>query len=74
MVVDKRNLSNVVYFLFCFLGHVRSEMKIVFKIAEDTETRLWVKYMTNRSELLANMEQPVLEAGLYHGQVHIEVN
>ena len=49
-------------------------MKNVFKIAEDTETRLWVQYMSNSSELLVNMEQTVVNAGLYRGQVHIEVN
>ena len=48
-------------------------MKNVFKIAEDTETRLWNQYMGNSSEL-ANMEQTVWEAGLYQRQVHIEVN
>ena len=48
-------------------------MKNVFKIAEDTETRLWNKYMSNAYELLANMEQTVNDAGLYQGQVHIEV-
>lgn len=46
----------------------------MFKIAEDTETRLWAKYMSNSSELLANMELTVNDAGLYQGQVHIEVN
>ena len=48
-------------------------MKNVFKIAEDTETRLWKKYMSNACEPLANMEQTVQNAGLYQGQVHIEV-
>lgn len=48
-------------------------MKNVFKIAEDTETRLWMKYMSNACKLLANMEQTVNDAGLYPGQVHIEV-
>lgn len=46
-----------------------SEMKKVFNITEDTETRLWNKYMSNSSELLPNMEQTVQDAGLYQGQV-----
>lgn len=46
-----------------------SEMKKVFNITEDTETRLWNKYMSNSCELLANMEQTVQDVGLYQGQV-----
>ena len=52
-----------------YLGHVISEMKKVFNITEDTETRLWNKYMSNSCELLPNMEQTVQDAGLYQGQV-----
>ena len=51
------------------LGHVMSEMKKVFNITEDTETRLWNKYMSNSCELLPNMEQTVKDVGLYQGQV-----
>ena len=46
-----------------------SEMKKVFNITEDTETRLWNKYISNSCELLPNMEQIVQDAGLYQGQV-----
>lgn len=46
-----------------------SEMKKVFNITEDTETRLWNKYMSNSCELLPNMEQTVQDVGLYQGQV-----
>ena len=52
-----------------YLGHVMSEMKKVFNITEDTETRLWNKYMSNSCELLPNMEQTVQDVGLYQGQV-----
>lgn len=52
-----------------YLGHVMSEMKQVFNITEDTETRLWNKYMSNSFELLPNMEQTVQDAGVYQGQV-----
>ena len=52
-----------------YLGHVMSEMKKVFNITEDTETRLWNKYMSNSCELLANMQQTVQDVGLYQGQV-----
>lgn len=46
-------------------------MKNVFKIAEDTETRLWSQYARASYELLANVEQTVQDARLYQGQVHI---
>ena len=46
-----------------------SEMKKAFNIPEDTETRVWNKYMSNSKELLNNMECTVQEAGLYQGQV-----
>lgn len=46
-----------------------SEMKKVFNITEDTETRLWNKYMSNSCELLPNMEQTVQDVGVYQGQV-----
>ena len=44
-----------------------SEMKKVFNIPEDTETRVGVKYPW---ELPTNLEQTVQDAGLYHGQVN----
>ena len=46
-----------------------SEMKKAFNIAEETETRVWNKYMSNSCELLSNVEQTVQDAGLYQGQV-----
>ena len=44
-------------------------MKDVFRIPVETETKLWNKYMSNKYELLGNMEQTVQDAGLYQGQV-----
>lgn len=55
--------------LNCVAGYVMSEAKKVFNISEDTETRLWNKYMSHSCELLSNMEQTVQDAGLYQGQV-----
>lgn len=48
-----------------------SEMKKAFDIAEDAETRVWTKYMSNTYELLSNLEYSVQDAGLYQGQVYI---
>ena len=46
-----------------------SEMKKTFNITDETETRVWNKYMSNSCELLTNLEQTVQDAGLYRGQV-----
>ncbi|XP_032242140.2 ubiquitin carboxyl-terminal hydrolase 4 [Nematostella vectensis] len=50
------------------IGHIVSTMKNLFSIPEESETRLWNKYMSNTFELLSNMEQSVQDAGLYQGQ------
>ena len=54
----------------CFSGHVMTEMKKVFNLPEDTETRVWSKYLSDSWELLTNLEQTVQDAGLYEGQVN----
>lgn len=46
-----------------------SEMKTIFNIPEDAETRVWNKYMSSTYELLSNLEYTVQDAGLYQGQV-----
>lgn len=53
-----------------YLGHVMSEMKKTFSIPEETETRVWSKFMENsKPEIFSNLDQTVLDAGLYQGQV-----
>ena len=61
--------SNYCVSLDLLLGSVMSAMKKAFNIPEDTETRVWNKFMTNSCELLTNLEQTVQDAGLYQGQV-----
>lgn len=47
-----------------------SEMRRVFNISEEVETRVWTKYMSNAyDDLLSNLESTVQDAGLYQGQV-----
>lgn len=46
-----------------------AEMRRVFDIAEEVETRVWTKYMSNTYDLVSNLEHTVQDAGLYHGQV-----
>ena len=44
-------------------------MRKLFQIEEDTEVRLWNKYMSNTYEHLNKPENTVQDAGLYQGQV-----
>ncbi|XP_020626847.1 ubiquitin carboxyl-terminal hydrolase 4-like [Orbicella faveolata] len=53
------------------VGHVMAEMRRVFNIVDEVETRVWTKYMSNTYDLLGNLEYTVQDAGLYHGQVLI---
>jgi len=46
-----------------------AEMRRVFNIVDEVETRVWTKYMSNTYDLLGNLEYTVQDAGLYHGQV-----
>ena len=46
-----------------------AEMRRVFNTAEEVETRVWTKYMSNTYELLSNLEHTIQDAGLYQGQV-----
>lgn len=52
------------------LGHVMSEMKKTFSIPEETETRLWSKFINNSKEILSNLDQTVQDTGIFPvGQV-----
>ena len=56
----------------CNLGHVASEMRKIFSIPSDVETRVWAKYMGKSHDLLSsNREYTVMDTGLYHGQVNM---
>jgi ubiquitin carboxyl-terminal hydrolase 4/11/15 len=48
-------------------------MRRLFEIAEDKETRIWNKYMSNTYELLSKKEQTIQDCGLYNGQVRIRL-
>ncbi|XP_028401307.1 ubiquitin carboxyl-terminal hydrolase 15-like [Dendronephthya gigantea] len=51
------------------IGHVESVMKNIFEVADEKETRIWNKYMSNTYELLSKKEQTIQDCGLYNGQV-----
>ncbi|CAH2312516.1 ubiquitin carboxyl-terminal hydrolase 4 isoform X1 [Pelobates cultripes] len=48
---------------------IEKEMRNIFSIPVEKETRLWNRYMTNTYEQLTKPENTVQDAGLYQGQV-----
>ena len=41
----------------------------IFQLSDDTETRLWQRYMTNAYELMKDPKQTLADSGIYRGQV-----
>ncbi|XP_068132718.1 ubiquitin carboxyl-terminal hydrolase 15 isoform X5 [Hyperolius riggenbachi] len=48
---------------------IEKEMRTIFSIPDDKETRLWNKYMSNTFEPLNKPESTIQDAGLYQGQM-----
>ncbi|XP_070558871.1 ubiquitin carboxyl-terminal hydrolase 15-like [Ptychodera flava] len=48
---------------------IEKEMRKLFNISEEKETRLWNKYMSNTYEHLGKKDNTVQDANLYQGQV-----
>ncbi|KAG7477995.1 hypothetical protein MATL_G00075790 [Megalops atlanticus] len=48
---------------------IEKEMRSLFNIPTEKETRLWNKYMSNTYEQLNKMDSTVQDAGLFQGQV-----
>lgn len=48
---------------------IEKEMRKIFNIPDEKETRLWNKYMSNTFEPLNKPESTIQDAGLYQGQV-----
>ncbi len=61
----------VVYVLMICLhtDSIEREMRKLFSIPDETETRLWNKYMSNTFEPLNKPDSTIQDAGLYQGQV-----
>ncbi|XP_078676513.1 ubiquitin carboxyl-terminal hydrolase 15-like isoform X3 [Branchiostoma floridae x Branchiostoma belcheri] len=51
------------------IDYIEKEMRKLFAIGEDKETRVWNKYMSNTYEHLNKPENTVQDAGLYQGQI-----
>lgn len=48
---------------------IEKEMRKLFSIPDEKETRLWNRYMTNTFEPLNKPDSTIQDAGLYQGQV-----
>ncbi|XP_030357254.1 ubiquitin carboxyl-terminal hydrolase 4 isoform X3 [Strigops habroptila] len=48
---------------------IEKEMRKLFNIPPEKETRLWNRYMSNTYEQLCKLDSTVQDAGLYQGQV-----
>uniref|UniRef100_A0A673AJW5 Ubiquitin carboxyl-terminal hydrolase n=1 Tax=Sphaeramia orbicularis TaxID=375764 RepID=A0A673AJW5_9TELE len=68
---ENDNMDNVVT-RCCFpvsLDTIEKEMRTLFDIPSEKETRLWNKYMSNTYEQLNKPDSTVQDAGLFQGQV-----
>lgn len=63
-----KNLSNVSV-LVLLTDSIEKEMRSLFNIPVERETRLWNKYMSNTYEQLSKPDSTVQDAGLFQGQV-----
>lgn len=48
---------------------IEKEMRKLFSIPDEKETRLWNRYMSNTFEPLNKPDSTIQDAGLYQGQV-----
>uniref|UniRef100_A0A667YG41 Ubiquitin carboxyl-terminal hydrolase n=1 Tax=Myripristis murdjan TaxID=586833 RepID=A0A667YG41_9TELE len=71
---ENDNMDNVVTRHFSkadTIDTIEKEMRSLFEIPSEKETRLWNKYMSNTYEQLNKPDSTVQDAGLFQGQVHI---
>ncbi|KAL3977411.1 glutamate receptor, ionotropic kainate 1 [Sarotherodon galilaeus] len=52
-----------------FVDMIEKEMRKLFSIPDEKETRLWNRYMSNTFEPLNKPDSTIQDAGLYQGQV-----
>ncbi|XP_074929058.1 ubiquitin carboxyl-terminal hydrolase 4 isoform X6 [Chelonoidis abingdonii] len=51
------------------IATIEKEMRQLFNIPNEKETRLWSRYISNAYEQVSYLDSTVQDAGLYHGQV-----
>uniref|UniRef100_A0AAY4DWW5 Ubiquitin carboxyl-terminal hydrolase n=1 Tax=Denticeps clupeoides TaxID=299321 RepID=A0AAY4DWW5_9TELE len=70
---ENDNMDNVVTRHFSkadTIDTIEKEMRTLFNIPKEKETRLWNKYMSNTYEQLSKLDSTVQDAGLFQGQVN----
>ncbi len=55
------------------VGDVEKQLRQTFQVPEETECRVWHRYMTSTYELLSNRDSSLQDVGLYSGQVSVWV-
>uniref|UniRef100_A0A8C9REW1 Ubiquitin carboxyl-terminal hydrolase n=1 Tax=Scleropages formosus TaxID=113540 RepID=A0A8C9REW1_SCLFO len=69
---EDSNMDNVITRRFSkadTIDTIEKEMRKLFSIPDEKETRLWNKYMSNTFEPLNKPDSTIQDAGLYQGQV-----
>ncbi|XP_035384331.1 ubiquitin carboxyl-terminal hydrolase 15 isoform X3 [Electrophorus electricus] len=69
---EDSNMDNIVTRRFSkadTIDTIEKEMRKLFNIPDEKETRLWNKYMSNTFESLNKPDSTIQDAGLYQGQV-----
>uniref|UniRef100_A0A3Q2P0Q1 ubiquitinyl hydrolase 1 n=1 Tax=Fundulus heteroclitus TaxID=8078 RepID=A0A3Q2P0Q1_FUNHE len=69
---ENDNMENVITRYFSkadTIDTIEKEMRRLFEIPSEKETRLWNKYMSNTYEQLNKPDSTVQDAGLFQGQV-----
>ncbi|KAM8883297.1 ubiquitin carboxyl-terminal hydrolase 15 isoform 2-T2 [Synchiropus picturatus] len=69
---EDSNMENVITKRFSkadTIDLIEKEMRKLFSIPDDKETRLWNRYMSNTFEPLNKPDSTIQDAGLYQGQV-----
>ncbi|KAM3587415.1 uncharacterized protein V6R79_004754 [Siganus canaliculatus] len=69
---EDSNMDNVVTRRFSkadTIDMIEKEMRKLFSISDEKETRLWNRYMSNTFEPLNKPDSTIQDAGLYQGQV-----
>uniref|UniRef100_A0A674G7I5 Ubiquitin carboxyl-terminal hydrolase n=1 Tax=Taeniopygia guttata TaxID=59729 RepID=A0A674G7I5_TAEGU len=66
---DPDNVINCHFSKADTVATIEKEMRKLFSIPAEKETRLWNRYMSNTYEQLSKLDSTVQDAGLYQGQV-----
>lgn len=69
MMYKSTHVLGILVFFSSWTATIEKEMRKLFNIPAEKETRLWNRYMSNTYEQLSKLDSTVQDAGLYQGQV-----